>query len=129
MSPATPATPDTPVTEIEMLYTIFEEDYDDDSIDAVYLMSQCDFNQAYDMLMLPFSHLSMRYCQCGELIPSADHSMCSTCYIYQKKRIHNIPSSIKQSTPSIERKQPTTSVSLMSFLVPERKNKNKNKNK
>lgn len=39
------------LSELDMLYTIFEDQYDQDSIDAVYMMG-CDFNTVYDMLML-----------------------------------------------------------------------------
>lgn len=43
-----------PLTPLEMLYTVFEDHYDEASVDAAYLMTGCQFDIAYDLLMLPF---------------------------------------------------------------------------
>lgn len=84
------------MTDIEILYTVFENHYDDDSIDEVYLMAGCDFNYAYDMLMLPFETNDIKI---------------------KKPKNKTVP---KQKTVNpreyYETKQPTNSIPLTAFM-------------
>jgi len=87
----------TAITDIEMLYTVFCEHYDDDSIDEVYLMAGCDFNYAYDMLMLGFGTNDIK-------------TQKSKVQTYKPKQ------NITRQQEYHETKQPTTSIPLMAFM-------------
>jgi hypothetical protein len=88
----------TAITDIEMLYTVFCDNYDDDSIDEVYLMAGCDFNYAYDMLMLSFE--------------TNDIKMQKSNFQTQK----TTKQTITRQQEYHETKQPTTSIPLMAFM-------------
>lgn len=85
----------TTITDIEILYTVFCDHYDDDSIDEVYLMAGCDFDYAYDMLMLPFETNDIKISK-------------------PNNRTNN--KNITKQPEYYETKQPTTSIPLMAFM-------------
>lgn len=121
-----------PLSQLEMLYTVFEDHYDEASVDAVYLMSGCQFDTAFEMLMLPFSGTcetqvpdvtdvtkvsvapkpTVRKCRCGQPTSAPDKAMCTVCF-----KEHRMASESK----------PTTEFSLASFIVPDKRNRKGNR--
>jgi hypothetical protein len=83
------------ISDIEILYTVFNDYYDDESIDAVYLMAGCDFNYAYDMLNLPFETNDLKI----------------------KKPKNKKKVSVKKTTPEYyETKKPTQNLTIYDFM-------------
>lgn len=115
------------LTQLEMLYTIFEDHYDQVSVDAVYLMNCCQFDPTYEMLMLPFWTVcesqvpvvttvtkkpTVRQCRCGQTTSAPDKSMCVSCF-KERREVTEV--------------KPTTEFSLVDFIVPD-KHKHKHNN-
>jgi len=101
-----------PLTPIEILYTVFEDHYDETSIDAVYMMAGCQFDDTYNLLMFPFWTAIETEPATIKPVNKQPIVVYNQPMVNQKER---------QPRQDYERK-PTTACSLADFIVPDRRN-------